>query len=81
MDNKELIKELKVTKKNVQRVFELFRAAATEAHDCRTARPFIAECKRANKTLCELINHVPAERIEKPFEDPHQYKIFEEDKQ
>ncbi len=77
MDNK----ELKITKQNVQKAFELFRAAATEAGDCRSICPFITECKRGNKTLCELINHTSAERLEKPFEDPRQYKMFEEDKQ
>lgn len=74
-------KELKAAKHNVQKVFELFRTAAIEAGDCRSTCPFITECKRGNKTLCELINHQPAERLEKPFEDPHQYKMFEEDKQ
>lgn len=73
-------KELKAAKHNVQKTFELFRAAATEAKDCRSICPFITECKRGNKTLCELINHQPAERLEKPFEDPRQYKMFEEDK-
>ena len=73
-------KELKAAKHNVQKTFELFRAASTEAKDCRSICPFIIECKRGNKTLCELINHQPAERLEKPFEDPRQYKMFEEDK-
>ena len=77
MDNK----ELKIAKQNVQKAFELFRAAATEARDCRSACPFITECKYGNKTLCELINHTSAERLEKSFEDPRQYKMFEEDKQ
>lgn len=77
MDNK----ELEIAKLSIQKFFELFRAAATEAGDCRSTCPFITECKRGNKTLCELINHTPTDRLEKPFEDPRQYKMFEEDKQ
>lgn len=76
MDNK----ELKIAKQSVQKIFELFRTAAMDANDCRSTCPFITECRRASKTLCELINHTPAERIVKPFEDPRQYKMFEEDK-
>lgn len=77
MDNK----ELKIAKQSIQKFFELFRAAAIEAGDCRSTCPFITECKCGNKTLCELINHTPADRLVKPFEDPRQYKMFEEDKQ
>lgn len=73
-------KDLKSIKSSIQVGFELFRTKATEVGDCRSICPFITECKRGNKTLCELILHYPAERLEKPFEDPRQYKMFEEDK-
>jgi len=73
--------DLKSIKSSIQVGFELFRTKATVAGDCRSICPFITECKRGNKTLCELILHYPAERLEKPFEDPCQYKMFEEDKQ
>lgn len=74
-------KDLKNIKSSIQLGFQLFRKKATEVGDCRSTCPFITECKRGNKTLCELINHTPADRLEKPFEDPRQYKMFEEDKQ
>lgn len=74
-------KDLKNIKSSIQLGFELFRRKAAETGDCSSTCPFITECKRGNKTLCELILHYPAARLEKPFEDPRQYKMFEEDKQ
>lgn len=72
-------KDLKNIRSSIQLGFELFRKKATEVGDCQSTCPFIIECKGGNKSLCELILGHPADRIVKHFEDPRQYKIFNEE--
>lgn len=79
--NTQLTSNTKAIRTHVRKAFKIFHEYAELEHDCSSTCPFINECKSMKESLCMVITGDRSmKRLEKPYEDPRQLKIFEEDK-